>query len=202
MPSSVHPPAHVNSDAVVLHHFLLDHLEALALELPHHLIVDETLGQLLGELLRRLLELGSGESLAARADPALAAGIPLHGELHAAFGQDNLLVGRKAGLSLDTMVSILRSSSAASWLLENHHRIKALAGDFVPGFALDLMFKDLRLFVETAVDSKAPALIASAALQLYNAARVAGHGQQDQGVVVRELERLVGVELGKLTPAP
>jgi len=113
-----------------------------------------------------------------------------------------LLVGRKAGLSLDTMVSILRSSSAASWLLENHHRIKALAGDFVPGFALDLMFKDLRLFVETAVDSEAPALIASAALQLYNAARVAGHGQQDQGVVVRELERLAGVELGKLTPAP
>lgn len=111
-----------------------------------------------------------------------------------------LLVGRKAGLDLDTMVSILRSSSGASWLLENHHRVKALAGDFEPGFALDLMFKDLRLFVETAVDSKAPALIASAALQLYNAARAAGQGQRDQGVVARELERLAGIQLGTLTP--
>jgi len=111
-----------------------------------------------------------------------------------------LLVGRKAGLDLDTMVSILRSSSGASWLLENHHRVKALAGNFEPGFALDLMFKDLRLFVETAVEGKAPAPIASAALQLYNAARAAGLGQQDQGVVAREQERMAGIRLGTLTP--
>jgi len=110
-----------------------------------------------------------------------------------------LLVGRKFGLTADTMVSILRSSSGASWILENHLRFKALAGDHEPGFALDLMFKDLNLFLQTAVEAQAPAFIAGSALQFYNAARAAGHGALDQTVVAREMERLARVELGNLT---
>jgi 3-hydroxyisobutyrate dehydrogenase len=111
-----------------------------------------------------------------------------------------LLVGRKNGLDLDTMVAILRTSSGCSWILENHLRFKALAGDHEPGFALDLMFKDLKLFVQTATDAQAPALIAAAALQLYNAARAAGNGKLDQTVVARAMEQLAGAELGNLTP--
>ena len=111
-----------------------------------------------------------------------------------------LLVGRKNGLDLDTMVAILRTSSGCSWILENHLRFKALAGNHEPGFALDLMFKDLNLFVQTATEAQAPALIAAAALQLYNAARAAGNGKLDQTVVARAMEQLAGAELGNLTP--
>ncbi|MFB3820053.1 MAG: NAD(P)-dependent oxidoreductase [Candidatus Methylomirabilales bacterium] len=111
-----------------------------------------------------------------------------------------LLVGRKAGLSLDTMFSILQGSSGRSWMLENHVRTQALSGNFEPGFAMDLMFKDLRLFVESAMESKAAALVAGTALQLYSGARAAGLGALDQTAVVKELERLAGVELGKLGP--
>lgn len=110
-----------------------------------------------------------------------------------------LLVGRKAGLSLDTMFSILQGSSGRSWMLENHVRVQALAGNFEPGFAMDLMFKDLRLFVESALESKAAALVAGTALQLYSGARSAGLGALDQTAVVKELERLAGIELGTLT---
>jgi len=109
-----------------------------------------------------------------------------------------LLVGRKAGLSLDTMFAILQGSSGRSWMLENHVRDQALAGNFEPGFALDLMFKDLRLFVESAVESRAPALVAGTVLQLYSAARAAGRGSLDQTAVLKELERLAGIELGAL----
>jgi 3-hydroxyisobutyrate dehydrogenase-like beta-hydroxyacid dehydrogenase len=109
-----------------------------------------------------------------------------------------LLVGRKAGLSLDTMFSILQGSSGRSWMLENHVRVQALAGNFEPGFAMDLMFKDLRLFVESALESKAAALVAGTALQLYSGARAAGLGALDQTAVLKELERLAGVELGRL----
>lgn len=109
-----------------------------------------------------------------------------------------LLVGRKAGLSLDTMFAILQGSSGRSWMLENHVRDQALSGNFEPGFALELMFKDLRLFLESATDSRVPALVAGTVLQLYNAARSAGHGDRDQTVVLKELERLAGVELGRL----
>jgi 3-hydroxyisobutyrate dehydrogenase-like beta-hydroxyacid dehydrogenase len=120
---------------------------------------------------------------------------------HTVAAMEALLVGRKAGLSLDTMYSILQTSSGRSWMLENHLSTHALAGKFEPGFALDLMFKDLRLFVETATQLQSPALIGAAALQLYNAARAAGHGKLDQTVVAKELERMAGASLGILGQA-
>lgn len=117
---------------------------------------------------------------------------------HTVAAMEALLVGRKAGLSLDTMFSILQTSSGRSWMLENHLSSHALAGNYEPGFALELMFKDLRLFVETATQLKSPALIGATALQLYNAARAAGNGKLDQTVVARELERMAGASLGVL----
>ena len=120
--------------------------------------------------------------------------------VHTVAAFEALLVGRKLGLDLDTLVSILRSSSGGDWMLENHLRIKALAGDFEPGFALNLLFKDLHLFLQTATDAQAPALIAASALQLYNAARAAGGGLRDQTIVAKEMERLAGATLGTLTP--
>jgi 3-hydroxyisobutyrate dehydrogenase len=120
--------------------------------------------------------------------------------VHTAGAIEALLVGRRFGLSLDTLVSILRSSSGASWILENHLRFKALAGDHEPGFALDLMFKDLNLFLQSATEAQAPVFIAGAALQLYTIARGAGHGASDQTVVAREMEKLAHVELGSLPP--
>jgi 3-hydroxyisobutyrate dehydrogenase len=120
--------------------------------------------------------------------------------VHTAAAFEALLVGRKLGLDLDTMVSILRTSSGGDWMLENHLRIQALAGNFEPGFALDLMFKDLNLFLQSAVEAQAPAPIAASTLQLYNAARAAGHGERDQTVVAKAMERLASAELGVLTP--
>lgn len=118
--------------------------------------------------------------------------------VHTVAAVEALLVGRKLGLDLDTIVSILRSSSGGSWILENHLRIKALAGDYEPGFALDLMFKDLKLFLQTATEAQTPAFMAASALQLYNAARAAGTGKMDQTVVAREIEKLAGAHLGTL----
>jgi 3-hydroxyisobutyrate dehydrogenase len=120
--------------------------------------------------------------------------------VHTVAVLEALLVGRKLGLDLDTIVSILRSSSGGSWILENHLRIKALAGTYEPGFALDLMFKDLNLFVQTAAEAQAPVFMAAATLQLYSAARAAGAGKLDQTVVAREIEKLAGARLGTLTP--
>jgi 3-hydroxyisobutyrate dehydrogenase len=120
--------------------------------------------------------------------------------IHTAGVIEALLVGRRFGLSLDTLVAILRNSSGASWMLENHVRFKALAGNHEPGFTLDLLFKDLSLFLQTATEAQVPAFIAGSVLQLYNAARAAGHGALDQTVVAREMEKLAHIELGTLTP--
>lgn len=120
---------------------------------------------------------------------------------HTVAALEALLVGRKCGLDLDTLVAILKASSGRSWILENHLDRYALAGQFEPGFALDLMFKDLRLFVETATQARAPAPVAATALQLYNAARAAGGGTKDQTIVAKVLEQMAGATLGTLTPS-
>jgi len=117
---------------------------------------------------------------------------------HTVAALEALIVGRKCGLELDTLVSILKASSGRSWILENHLDRYALAGQFEPGFALELMFKDLRLFVETATQARAPAPVAATTLQLYNAARAAGDGAKDQTVVAKTLERMAGATLGTL----
>jgi 3-hydroxyisobutyrate dehydrogenase-like beta-hydroxyacid dehydrogenase len=119
---------------------------------------------------------------------------------HTVAALEAVLVGRKCGLALDTLVSILKASSGRSWILENHLERTALAGQFEPGFALELMFKDLRLFVETAIQARAPTPVAATALQLYNAARAAGQGAKDQTVVAKVLEQMAGASLGTLTP--
>jgi len=119
---------------------------------------------------------------------------------HTVAALEALLVGRKCGLDLEILVSILKASSGRSWILENHLDRHALAGRFEPGFALDLMFKDLRLFVETATRAQAPAPVAAAVLQLYNAARAAGYGARDQTVVAKVLEQMTGAEIGTLRP--
>jgi 3-hydroxyisobutyrate dehydrogenase-like beta-hydroxyacid dehydrogenase len=110
-----------------------------------------------------------------------------------------LLLGRKQGLDLDTMVAILRTSSGCSTIFDSYLRIKALAGDYEPGFAMDLMFKDLNLFLQAATEVQSPAFLAAPTLQLYNAARASGLGKQDQTAVAQELERIAGAVLGRLS---
>ena len=92
----------------------------------------------------------------------------------------------------------LKLPTRHEWVQSDKTYGKLVIETFEPGFALDLMFKDLRLFVETATQLQSPALIGSAALQLYNAARAAGHGKLDQTVVAKELERMAGATLGVL----
>ncbi len=65
-----------------------------------------------------------------------------------------------------------------------------LRRDFEPHFSIDLMFKDLRLFLESAYENRVPTPAVSAVKETYQLARAQGKGQQDIGAVVTALEDL------------
>ena len=71
-----------------------------------------------------------------------------------------------------------------------------LRREFEPHFSIDLMFKDLRLFLDSAAEHRVPTPAVSAVKETYQFARAQGKGQQDIGAVITALEDLRGQKLG------
>jgi 3-hydroxyisobutyrate dehydrogenase-like beta-hydroxyacid dehydrogenase len=99
--------------------------------------------------------------------------------LHNLVAAEALAVGRAAGLSLDTMLTVLRHTDAQSYWLFNYLAPRLAREDFENGFSIDLQHKDHRLFGEMAAERGAPAPLNDLALQLYEAMRAAGLGRKD-----------------------
>ena len=99
--------------------------------------------------------------------------------LHNLVAAEALAVGRAAGLSLDTMLAVLRHTDAQSYWLFNYLAPRLARRDFDNGFAIDLQHKDHRLFGELATQHNAPTPLNDLALQLYEAMRADGLGRKD-----------------------
>ena len=109
-----------------------------------------------------------------------------------------LVLGTKAGLDPAHLYEIVRTSSGNSNSL-NGAAPRILERNFEPGFALDLLFKDVNLAAGIAQDLKLPLLMANQALQLIQAARAQGLGDLDTSATILPLERTAGVEVRKET---
>ena len=99
--------------------------------------------------------------------------------LHNLVASEALAVGRAAGLSLDTMLTVLRHTDAQSYWLFNYLAPRLARKDFDDGFAIDLQHKDHRLFGELAAQHNAPTPLNDLALQLYQAMQAQGLGRKD-----------------------
>ena len=90
-----------------------------------------------------------------------------------------IAVGRAAGLSLDTMLEVLRHTDAQSYWLFNYLAPRLARKDFDDGFAIELQHKDHRLFGELAGERNAPAPLNDLALQMYDTMCANGLGRKD-----------------------
>ncbi len=96
-------------------------------------------------------------------------------------------LARRAGADIGLVTRLLPGSAADSWQLRNGLIGKALAGDFSPRFKISLARKDVALAVEMAGDLGAPSGVGRAALEWYERAVAAGHGDLDRaGIVLTE----------------
>jgi 3-hydroxyisobutyrate dehydrogenase len=106
-----------------------------------------------------------------------------------------LALGVKAGLKPEIMYEIISQSSGSSYALTAKYNNFIAKGNFAPGFAIDLQYKDLQLAVDTAKDLKMPLLMGNQAQQLYEVARAKGLGMEDISAVLKLYEELGNIEV-------
>jgi 3-hydroxyisobutyrate dehydrogenase len=96
------------------------------------------------------------------------------------------------GLDPQKTIQAIGSGAAGSWQLSNLGP-KMVAGDFAPGFTIDLQQKDLRLVMQAAGESKTPLPAASLVHQLFAAAQADGRGKEGTQALFTVLKRLSGL---------
>ena len=110
--------------------------------------------------------------------------------------QEAFIMGAKAGLDADTLLSVLQQSSAAPLL---KRAALFLSRDFHQEiFALDIAAKDLSAAVASAQDLGVAAPTVTAALQIYNDAMSQGLAKHDFFATAQVLESVAGIELSPL----
>jgi len=103
------------------------------------------------------------------------------------------LTGLKAGLSMETIVEVVGTSSGNTWVLQNHFPNTVLKNQHEPGFMLDLMYKDIGLALALADDVGIPVPVAGLARQVYQSGRTGGLGRKDFSVIWKHMAEAAGV---------
>ena len=107
-----------------------------------------------------------------------------------------LLFAQAGGLDLAKTIDAVKGGAAGSWMLANRGP-QMIARDFRPGFTIDLQQKDLRLVLEAADEMGIPLIATSMVFQMYRTLQAQGLGGDGNHGLVKALEKMMGVELGK-----
>ncbi len=103
------------------------------------------------------------------------------------------VLAEKLGLSHQALFDVASTSSGSCWALTTHCPVpgpvptSAANNGYKPGFATDLMLKDLRLSQQAALAAGASTPLGAEAAQLYGLFQAAGHGGEDYSAVINFL---------------
>jgi 3-hydroxyisobutyrate dehydrogenase-like beta-hydroxyacid dehydrogenase len=158
---------------------------------------------------------GASDEDFAAAEPVLRAmGTPTHvggvgmGEVVKLVNQiliSNMMVANiealtfaaKAGADIDATLAVIGTATGSNYLLQNWLPQSWLAGSHKPGFALDLLRKDLAAALDSARTMGVPMPASSLAYQLYTATSGEGRGREDYSAVAGFYERSAGIDVRK-----
>jgi 3-hydroxyisobutyrate dehydrogenase-like beta-hydroxyacid dehydrogenase len=104
---------------------------------------------------------------------------------------EGLLLTSRAGVDPRRFIEVVQASGFRSPYFDFKGQA-LLAHDFSTHFSVDLMHKDLSLFLENAAQHRVPTPSAASVRETYNLARAAGKGEQDIGAVISVFEHLIG----------
>ena len=104
-----------------------------------------------------------------------------------------LVFAAAQGLDVAKAREVIAGGAGSSWAMVNYAP-KILAGDFSPGFLVDLQQKDLRLVLDAAYTTRTPLPGTGLAHALYAALQQAGEGRDGNHALIKVIERLAGVE--------
>ncbi len=106
-----------------------------------------------------------------------------------------LVTGTKSGLTLDTMLSVLRTTMAWNNALAIALPKRPLAGDFSPGFMMKLAHKDCRLALQMADGLGVATPVGHAALASLAEGLARGLQDHDVGALLKLREEAAGVQV-------
>ena len=109
---------------------------------------------------------------------------------------EGMLLAQKSGVDPRKLLEVIRASGYRSPYFDFKGG-QILERDFEPHFTIDLMFKDLSLFLESAAAQRVPTPTVGAVREAYQLARAHGVGAQDISAVVTALEALCGTTIGR-----
>lgn len=115
------------------------------------------------------------------------------GALNLLAMSEAITLSRKAGVDPVKMLEVVGAGAASSWMLQNLGP-RAVAGDFEPGFMVELMQKDLRLVAETSAETHTPVPGTALVQQLLRALEARGRGRDGTQALVDALALLAGDE--------
>jgi 4-hydroxybutyrate dehydrogenase/sulfolactaldehyde 3-reductase len=115
----------------------------------------------------------------------------------AAADIEALLLGAKAGVSMDVMMRVLTATGANNAMLGSVISNEVLTGNYEPGFKLRLAHKDVGLAHSLAARLGIPLLVLGPARQLYAMAMGRGEGERSYTVIADLLQKALGVRLAR-----
>jgi 3-hydroxyisobutyrate dehydrogenase len=107
-----------------------------------------------------------------------------------------LLLAQAGGVDLQKTHDAISQGAAGSWMF-THRGPQIMRRDWRPGFTIDLQQKDLRLVLEAAEELQLPLLATEMISSLYRTLQARGLGSEGNHALVKALENLSGVEVGK-----
>ena len=107
-----------------------------------------------------------------------------------------LTFAEAGGLDLEKTLEAVTGGAAGSWMLANRGP-QCTKRDWRPGFTIDLQLKDLRLVLDAADELGVPLVGTGACFHLYRSLQRNGLGSEGNHALVKALERLSGIEVGK-----
>lgn len=111
-----------------------------------------------------------------------------------------LVTGAKSGLTLDTMMSVFRTTMAWNNALAISMPKRPLAGDFTPGFMMKLAHKDCRLALKMVDALGVIAPVGHAALASLEECMRRGLADHDVGALLKLREEAAGVQVRLAKP--
>ncbi|HUG05382.1 MAG: NAD(P)-dependent oxidoreductase [Chloroflexota bacterium] len=104
-----------------------------------------------------------------------------------------LVFAASQGIDLEKTRQVIAGGAGSSWAMQNYAP-KMLAGDFRPGFMVDLQQKDLRLVLDNAFADHLSLPGVALSHELYNALQHDGGGREGNLALIKVIERLSGIE--------
>ena len=116
--------------------------------------------------------------------------------LNIAAVSEAMVLAQKAGVDAEKVFQAIRGGLAGSAVLDAKMPL-VLAGNFKPGFRIDLHIKDLTNALETAHEIGSPAMLTAQVREFMQILKADGHGSDDHGGLFQFFEKIAGVEVRK-----